>query len=203
MQQQSGNIRPVRIFSKSNRNNLFQGNKEENTNSQEPLKSKFETFHSNLTKAHARNYFETNESLVKSSDIIITQEKIITLKKFNTTVNVKCGHTIELEDEYRGNYNTYYHESSHKNERGSKTIEHQKRNPNNLCILYNHVPEQIILKQNENTVAHKFIMTVDKKYRLAKQEMVDGKICLVKFTFHEQVFGTFHIATILPLDISL
>lgn len=92
---------------------------------------------------------------------------------------MKCGHTIESEDEYRESHEVKA--SNTEDERGNETIEHRKsnqlkRNPNNICILYNHVPEQITLKQNENVGAHKFIMTVDKKYRFAKQEMVDGKV---------------------------
>ena len=117
---------------------------------------------------------------------------------------MKCGRTIELEDEYREDHDSYYHEVTAKDERGSETIEHrktsqQKRNPNNICILYNHVPEQIILKQNKNAAAHKFIMTVDKKYRFAKQEMVDGKICLVNlaaFMSHE-FYRVLYISAIL------
>lgn len=62
-----------------------------------------------------------------------------------------CGTTVELED---------------------PDHQHQQRH---VCVLWNHVPEELTLKRSERTVSYKFIMTADESASLARQELTDGK----------------------------
>nr|XP_029728045.1 protein-glucosylgalactosylhydroxylysine glucosidase-like [Aedes albopictus] len=62
-----------------------------------------------------------------------------------------CGTTMELEDPER-----------HRNQ------------PRQVCVLWNHVPEELTLKRSERTVSYKFIMTADESAGVARQELTDA-----------------------------
>lgn len=85
-----------------------------------------------------------------SNDINFNNHKIFKLKTTNITTN--CGQTIEVEDPLY--------------QKKLKTV----------CVLWNHVPEEIILKNDKKIMSFKFVMTLDDDFRVAKQEMIDGKI---------------------------
>lgn len=138
---------------------------------------------------------ETTPAQDNEPDIKFAKERTIILG--NIKVNVKCGHTTQLEYEYleknqRNNFNksrmkrttTTTTQSDDipakkpfqiQQRKNFKEFLKQKRNHYNICVLWNYVPEEITLKHNENSVSYKFVMTVDKKYHLGKQEMMNGK----------------------------
>lgn len=68
----------------------------------------------------------------------------------NQAVNVDCGRTLEIED-----------------------IVYQKET-RQVCVLWNHVPEEITLKLTEQTKSYKFIMAVDEQLQVAEEEMANG-----------------------------
>ncbi|XP_053692206.1 protein-glucosylgalactosylhydroxylysine glucosidase-like [Sabethes cyaneus] len=63
-------------------------------------------------------------------------------------VHRTCGSTAELEDP-----------AGHPNQ------------PRRVCVLWNHVPEELTLKRSERTVSYKFIMTADESARFAEDEL--------------------------------
>lgn len=69
----------------------------------------------------------------------------------NQPVNVDCGQTLQVEDP------TYQKETRQ------------------VCVLWNHVPEEITLKLTEQTKSYKFIMSVDEQFQVAQEEMANGK----------------------------
>ncbi len=44
-----------------------------------------------------------------------------------------------------------------------------------VCVLWNRVPEQLTLKKGMQVMSFKFVMTVDGVLSVAKQEMMDGE----------------------------
>lgn len=49
-----------------------------------------------------------------------------------------------------------------------------QRQEEDICILWNHVPEEITLNQTASSISYKFVMAVDELCTDAKQEMMDG-----------------------------
>ncbi|XP_065085591.1 protein-glucosylgalactosylhydroxylysine glucosidase-like [Ochlerotatus camptorhynchus] len=70
--------------------------------------------------------------------------------EYSVKVYQTCGTTVELED---------------------PDHQHQQRH---VCVLWNHVPEELTLKRSERTVSYKFIMTADESASLARQELTDA-----------------------------
>jgi hypothetical protein len=109
-----------------------------------------------LSHNHTSNSRKSNNRTAEE-DIEFRPARIIFIKtKNNDTkkykVYTKCGTTMEMED---------------------KTYQKARRE---VCVLWNHVPEEITLKYNKNMTSFKFLMTVDGDFHVAKQEMIDGKI---------------------------
>lgn len=50
-----------------------------------------------------------------------------------------------------------------------------QRNLQQVCVLWNRVPEQLTLKKGMQVMSFKFVMTVDGVLSVAKQEMTDGE----------------------------
>lgn len=114
----------------------------------------------------ARSSAETTTS----DDILFKSTKVITIN--NHKVYKKCGKTIELEDEKYQNITRH------------------------VCVLWNHVPEEITLKMNKSFASYNFLMTIDEDFRLAKQEMMDGKMVILFslfFSFYFLLLCTFEL----------
>lgn len=63
-------------------------------------------------------------------------------------VHQTCGTTLELEDPAQ-----------------------QRQQPRHVCVLWNHVPEELTLERSERTVSYKFIMTADESASRARREL--------------------------------
>lgn len=84
-----------------------------------------------------------------SKDITFNHKNII--RKNNQNITSACGYTNEVEDpEYQaiGKY---------------------------VCVLWNHVPEEITLKKGMQVMSYIFVMTVDGVLSVAMQEIKNGK----------------------------
>lgn len=103
-----------------------------------------------------------SSSETTSNDILFKSAKVITIN--NHKVYKKCGKTIELEDEKYQNITRH------------------------VCVLWNHVPEEITLKMNKSFTSYNFLMTIDEDFRLAKQEMMDGKMVILFSLFFYFIF---------------
>ncbi|XP_021701920.1 protein-glucosylgalactosylhydroxylysine glucosidase isoform X2 [Aedes aegypti] len=71
--------------------------------------------------------------------------------EYSFRVYQTCGTTMELEDP-----------------------EHQRNQQRQVCVLWNHVPEELTLERSESTVSYKFIMTADESANLARQDLTDA-----------------------------
>lgn len=91
-----------------------------------------------------------------------TRPNIITMS--NQSITSTCGYTNEIEDpEY---------------DEGSRRRHHQQQQESRkqrVCVLWNHVPEEITLKRGMQVMSFAFVMTVDGVLSVAKQEMMDGE----------------------------
>ncbi|XP_058818372.1 protein-glucosylgalactosylhydroxylysine glucosidase-like [Topomyia yanbarensis] len=65
-------------------------------------------------------------------------------------VHRACGRTVMLEDPA-----------------------HQPNQQRRVCVLWNHVPEELTLKRSERTVSYKFIMTADESASFARDELAE------------------------------
>ena len=84
-----------------------------------------------------------------SRDITFNRKNIIRIKNQNVTST--CGYTNQVE------YPEYQESRKH------------------VCVLWNHVPEEITLKEGMQVMSYRFVMTVDDALSVAEQEMIDGK----------------------------
>ncbi|XP_058447938.1 protein-glucosylgalactosylhydroxylysine glucosidase-like [Malaya genurostris] len=70
---------------------------------------------------------------------------------------------------------------------------HQPNQQRRVCVLWNHVPEELTLKRSERTVSYKFIMTADESASFAREELVE--VFLLKNEYllkrHTNVWQTF------------
>ncbi|EAT35267.1 AAEL012555-PA [Aedes aegypti] len=71
--------------------------------------------------------------------------------EYSFRVYQTCGTTRELEDP-----------------------EHHRNQQRQVCVLWNHVPEELTLERSESTVSYKFIMTADESANLARQDLTDA-----------------------------
>jgi hypothetical protein len=69
-----------------------------------------------------------------------------------------CGHIMEVE---------------------RLTEEEPIRQEENVCVLWNHVPEELALEKMASSISYKFVMAVDVHEADVRQEMIDGNM---KFT---------------------
>lgn len=84
-----------------------------------------------------------------SEDITFDHKNVI--NENNQSVTAACGLTNEVEDpEYQVNLQQ-------------------------VCVLWNRVPEQFTLKRGMQVMSFTFVMTVDGVLSVAKQEMMDGE----------------------------
>lgn len=71
-------------------------------------------------------------------------------------VHTSCGSTIEVE-----------------NEEYQKELKH-------VCALWNDIPKAIILHENELSANFKYILTIDEKYEVAKNEISDREYLIIQ-----------------------
>lgn len=50
------------------------------------------------------------------------------------------------------------------------------RQEEDICVLWNHVPEEITLNRTSSSISYKFAMTVDTQAGHVRQEMMDGNV---------------------------
>lgn len=97
-------------------------------------------------------------------------------------LNLLCGHINQREfDDDNDDEDDYYDDSEARRVKATKQEE-------DVCVLWNHVPEQITLSRSESSISYKFVMVVDKAEADVRQEMMNGK-CEVYmiFSFHAQI----------------
>ncbi|CAO1329983.1 unnamed protein product, partial [Diamesa serratosioi] len=127
-----------------------------------------------LQSKEAENIHQKTNNANANDDIEFIENKTIHL--FDMEFQLLCGHTIELEME-----NQKYQSNRDQQERRTEEEPTAKEHHDNekeeelkeVCVLWNTVPDEITLQQQALTVSYKFVMTLDKKYHLAKQEMMD------------------------------
>ena len=162
----------------------YQNNDNGVTNNEQP---EAENIHQKTNNANAN----------ANDDIEFIENKTIHL--FDMEFQLLCGHTIELEME-----NLKYQSNSDQQERRTEEEptakeehhDNDEEEMKELCVLWNTVPDEITLQQQASTVSYKFVMTLDKKYHLAKQEMMDGKVHGLFMRFNCYYFGkSLHIST--------
>lgn len=83
-----------------------------------------------------------------------------------------CGCTREPE-------NGGKERNNEKQQREEATEEEPARQEEDVCVLWNHVPEEITLQRTASSISYKFAMAVDTQAADVRQEMMDGN---VKFT---------------------
>lgn len=69
-----------------------------------------------------------------------------------------CGHIMEMEVK----------EASQE--------EATMRQKEDVCVLWNHVPEEITLSKTASSISYKFVMAVDTIVADVRQEMIDGNV---------------------------
>lgn len=95
-----------------------------------------------------------NETASSSSeDIKFTKNETIHLNN-SEDFQLLCGHIMEKE---------------------GFTGEEPMRQEENVCVLWNHVPEELTLSATASSISYKFVMAVDIQEVNVRQEIVDGK----------------------------
>jgi hypothetical protein len=104
----------------------------------------------------------------------------------NETMNIDgnklylmCGQIRELEDENAEKMKNNISSKKWKSGRREEIHEKSTKQEKDVCVLWNHVPEEITLNRAASSISYKFVMVVDKKATDVKQEMMNGN---VKFT---------------------
>lgn len=109
----------------------------------------------------SNNNFQSTPNTGEKDDLEFTKNETIDFD--GARLYLLCGHVRELENG-----------GSEK----EATQEEPARQEEDACVLWNHVPEHITLKQTASSISYKFVMAVDKEADV-RQEMMDGN---VKFT---------------------
>lgn len=81
---------------------------------------------------------------------------------------LRCGRIKELENGGNERNKLEF------NEREEATEEEPTRQEEDVCVLWNHVPEEITLNQEASSISYKFVMAVDTQEIHVRQEMMDG-----------------------------
>lgn len=88
----------------------------------------------------------------------------------DTRLYLLCGHIKELENggKERNNFN--------EKQQQRLTEEEPERQEEDVCVLWNHVPEEITLRRAASSISYKFAMAVDTQAVDVRQEMMDGNV---------------------------
>lgn len=106
--------------------------------------------HQNISGSNINN--ETQAAQAKD-DLEFTKNETI---HFNENdFQLLCGHIMEME---------------------RLTEEEPIHQEENVCVLWNHVPEQLTLSKMASSISYKFVMAVDVHEADVRQEMIDGNV---------------------------
>jgi hypothetical protein len=93
-----------------------------------------------------------------SDDLKFTKNETIHLSEAGEEeFQLLCGHILEKE---------------------GLTEEEPMWQEEDVCVLWNHVPEEITLSETASTISYKFVMAVDMREADVRQEVVDGKCAM-------------------------
>jgi hypothetical protein len=110
-------------------------------------------------KLKLQNYSGCNDSTgegggsISSDDLKFTKNETIHLND-SGDFQLLCGHIMEKE---------------------GFTGEEPMRQEEDVCVLWNHVPEELTLDTTASSISYKFVMAVDIQEADVRQEIVDGK----------------------------
>lgn len=91
-----------------------------------------------------------------------------------------CGRIKELENGGKEQSGEFNEEKQQQNrQREEATEEEPTRQEEDVCVVWNHVPEEITLNRTASSISYKFVMAVDTQAVDVRQEMIDGNF---KFT---------------------
>jgi hypothetical protein len=119
------------------------------------------------------NNFQSTPNTGEKDDLKFTKNETIDFD--GARLYLLCGHIRELENGGIGNNE----KRRQQQRREEATQEEPARQEEDVCVLWNHVPERITLKRTASSISYKFAMAVDKEAADVRQEMMDGN---VKFT---------------------
>jgi hypothetical protein len=125
----------------------------------------------NFNNKRAKN-FQSTPYTGEKDDLKFTKNETIDFD--GARLYLLCGLIRELENVENEN-----NERRRQQRREEATEGEPVRQQEEVCVLWNHVPEQVTLKQTASSISYKFAMTVDKEAADVRQEMMDGN---VKFT---------------------
>ena len=115
--------------------------------------------------------FRSAPNNIEKDDLKFTKNETIDFD--GTRLYLLCGHIKELENcgKERNKFN--------EKQQQRLTEEEPERQEEDVCVLWNHVPEEITLHRTASSISYKFGMAVDTQVVDVRQEMMDGN---VKFT---------------------
>lgn len=119
------------------------------------------------------NNFQSTPYTSEKDDLKFTKNETIDFD--GARLFLLCGQIRELEN--GGNVNN---EKRRQQQRREEATEGEPaRQEEEVCVLWNHVPEHLTLERTASSISYKFAMAVDKEAADVRQEMMDGN---VKFT---------------------
>lgn len=110
----------------------------------------------------------------EKDDLIFTKNETIDFD--GAQLYLLCGRVRELEN---GGKERNEFDFNEKQQREEATEGEPARQEEDVCVLWNHVPEEITLHRTASSISYKFVMAVDTQEVHVRQEMMDGN---VKFT---------------------
>lgn len=102
----------------------------------------------------------------EKDDLIFTKNETIDFD--GARLYLRCGRI--KEPEYGGNERNELDFNKQK----EATEEEPTRQEEDVCVLWNHVPEEITLHRTASSISYKFVMAVDTQEVHVRQEMMDG-----------------------------
>lgn len=130
-------------------------------------------FHNNEPKSvDNENLRSTPYSGDEKDDLNFTKNETIDFD--GARLYLVCGHIKELE-----NVGEFNENQQQRRQREEATEEEPAQQEEDVCVLWNHVPEEITLHRTASSISYKFVMAVDTQAVDVRQEVMDGN---VKFT---------------------
>jgi hypothetical protein len=106
--------------------------------------------------------FQSTPNTGEKDDLNFTQNE--TIDCHGARLYLLCGRIKELET---GGSDDIVSEA---------TEEEPARQEEDICVLWNHVPEEITLNRTASSISYKFAMAVDTQAGHVRQEMMDGNV---------------------------
>lgn len=110
-------------------------------------------------------------------DLNFTENKTIDID--GTRLYLLCGRVKELEN--GGNERAKFHvkQKQQQRQREDATQGEPAKQEEDVCVVWNHVPEEITLSRAASSISYKFAMAVDTQAVNVRQEMMDGKVYMI------------------------